>query len=135
MITLDVPAPTHPLGVREGGHVAEDEIPAVLRASLLAHPLHNVCLHVLVLGTGEAVLPHIAPCPVERGTAQVDARRVLAASVRRVAAYSVCLPRRPSGLILAGHADQLIGRGLALGDGRQADLPQGAEPVPARHLP
>ncbi len=77
---------THALGVGEGGRVAEDEVPAVARTALVADPTHDVGLHVLVLGAGEAVALHVALRPVEVGARQVDGGGVLGAAVGRVAA-------------------------------------------------
>ena len=75
----------HALGVREGWGVAEDEVPAVARAALLADPTDDVVLDVLVLVPGEAVSLHVALGPVEVGAREVHRRRVLRPAVRGVA--------------------------------------------------
>ena len=76
----------HALGVGEGGRVAEDEVPAVARAALVADPAHDVGLHVLVLRSRKAVALHVALGPVEVSAGEVHRGGVLGAAVGRVAA-------------------------------------------------
>ena len=86
MVALDVPGTaSHAFRVREGGHVAEDEVPAVLGPTLLVHPAEDVGLHVLVVAAVEAVALHVAARPCERRAAHVHRGRVLGPAVGGVA--------------------------------------------------